>query len=46
MNSISTLGQNHLRQQAICQKPQWGVDTLAPQNGDIGQKGQYSTGGC
>ena len=27
-------------------KPQWGADTLAPQNGDIGQKDQYSTGGC
>ena len=26
--------------------PQWGVDTLAPQNGDVGQKSQYSTGGC
>ena len=39
-------GQNHLRQQAVRQEPQWGVDTLAPQNGDIGQKGQYSTGGC
>ena len=38
-------GQDHLRQQAICQKPQWGVDTLAPQNGDIGQKSQYSTRG-
>ena len=42
----SDLGQNHLRQQAVRQEPQWGVDTLAPQNGDIGQKGQYSTGGC
>ena len=38
--------QNHLRQQAVRQEPQWGVDTLAPQNGDIGQKGQYSAGGC
>ena len=37
---------NHLRQQAVRQEPQWGVDTLAPQNGDIGQRGQYSTGGC
>ena len=27
-------------------KPQWVADTLAPQNGDIGQKDQYSTGGC
>ena len=47
MNSISTLGQNHLRQQAVRQEPQWGVDTLAPQDRDIGQSsmlGHYDAG--
>ena len=36
--------QNHLRQQAICQKSQWRTDAVPSQNGDFGQKSIYPAG--